>query len=99
MSKMETVAEAIRGHRTLNLWYNGGMRTVEPHCCGYGTSGQGLLRCWHVSGHSQSGAGAGWHLFTVAEIRDCTIGEEFQGTRPHYNSAGDKAIPRVVAKL
>jgi len=96
---METVVQAIQEHRTLSLNYNGGMRIVEPHCCGYGSSGQGLLRCWHVSGHSLSEQGPGWRLFTVAEISNCSIGEPPEGTRPHYNPAGDKAIPQVVAKL
>jgi len=96
---MDEIANAIRSSRTINLWYNGGMRVVEPHCCGYGTDGQGLLRCWHVSGHSQSGMQPWWRLFRLDEMRDVSIGDEFKGTRPLYNPVSDQAIKRVVAKL
>lgn len=96
---MQEIAGAIRNSQTINLWYNGGMRTVEPHCCGYGTDGQELLRCWHVSGHSQSGKQPWWRLFRLDEMRNVTIGEAFSGTRPGYNPHSDKHIPRIVAKL
>lgn len=96
---MQKIADAIRSHRTISLWYNGGMRVVEPHCCGYGTDDQGLLRCWHVSGHSQSQREPWWRLFRLDGITDCTEGDVFEGTRPKYNHLNDPAIKRVVAKL
>lgn len=96
---MQQIAEAIRESKTISLWYNGGMRVVEPHCCGHGTDGQGLLRCWHVSGHSQSGREPWWRLFRLDGMRDVSAGDHFTGTRDGYNHDNDPAIKRVVAKL
>lgn len=97
---LNQLAAAIRSRQVLRISYGGGERIIEPHCCGYGSKNQGLLRCFQVSGFSQSGKPHDWKLMRVDEIDSCTpTGDTFEGERPGYNPLGDKAIPRVVAKL
>jgi len=97
---LQQFAQAIRSHQLLRISYGGGDRVIEPHCCGYGSKGQELLRCYQASGFSRDNKPQGWKLIRVDEIDGCMpTGEMFSGTRPGYNPLGDKSIPQVVAKL
>lgn len=97
---LKTIIQAIHDRETLRINYNGGERIVEPHCCGYGTDGQALLRCFQVYGFSRSGHPTAWKLMSITAIRLCVkTGNKFSSPRPGYNPHGDKAIPRVLAKI
>lgn len=41
---MKKICEAIKEHKIMRFWYNGGFRTVEPFCYGRSTAGNDVLR-------------------------------------------------------
>lgn len=95
-----TIVQAIANRRVLSIHYNGGARIIEPHCYGLGSSGQELLRCFQVSGHSNSNTPTGWKLMTASNIRNISSqGDTFPGPRPGYNPNRDPAIPTIYGKL
>jgi len=96
---MQIIIDAIHQKRVLKLWYGGGDRLIEPHCYGMGREGQGLLRCFQISGFSSSNAPFAWKLLTVAEIQDPSLTDQtFPTPRTDYNPQ-DKAMARVIAAL
>ncbi len=93
------LADAIEKMMVLEIEYNGGFRIIEPHCYGKGAKGQELLRCYQLSGHSNSGK-MGWKLMRVEDINHMnSTGNSFSSPREGYNPNGDKAIPTVFAML
>ena len=40
---------AIEGRRLVSIWYDPGVRVVEPHALGYGSDGQVLLKNLYLS--------------------------------------------------
>ncbi len=80
------ICSAIDTKRTLQVYYNGGHRTVEPFCYGVTKNGIELLRAYQVRGHSESGNPSGWKLFRVEKMVDLKVTDEpFTGKRPGYN--------------
>lgn len=79
------ICNAISSKRCLSIWYNGGIRIVEPHCYGHGNSGNDLLRCFQTSGYSLSGKSHDWKLMKVSEMDKIIILEQVFDVRPKYN--------------
>ena len=70
----------------VRFYYNGGLRTVEPHCHGTSSAGNEVLRGYQTSGYSESGNPVGWKLFEVAKITGlASTGATFTSNRPDYN--------------
>lgn len=66
--------------------YDGGRRTVEPHCHGVSTAGNEVLRGYQTDGHSRSGRSIDWKLFDVSKMLLVHVTEEtFPTNRPDYN--------------
>lgn len=80
------VCDAIRGRRVLGFRYDGGDRTVEPHCHGVSTAGNEVLRAYQTAGSSRSGKPVGWKLFEVSKMSALQSQREtFGANRPDYN--------------
>jgi predicted DNA-binding transcriptional regulator YafY len=95
----DDLVAAINNRRLVRLRYDGGVRVVEPHAIGYGSSNQPLVRCFQVSGYSRSGQPNGWKLMRVDEISDLDLlKESFAGPRPQYRT-GDKVMRQIIAQL
>lgn len=95
----DNIVKAINEKRLLSVFYDGGERKSAPCCYGNGSRGQKLLRCWQVSGFSQSGNVPAWKLMSVEKMQNINILDEGFTTPDGYNPAGDKAIPHVIAKI
>ncbi len=81
-----SICAVIRDRSVIQFNYDGGPRTVEPHCHGTSTAGNEVLRGYQTSGFSQSGNPVGWKLFEVAKIHSLhPAGARFSNTRPGYN--------------
>jgi len=74
------------GHR-VECHYHGGLRLLEPLCCGVIAPGNiEVLDCYQVSGYSEIDEPTGWKLFRVSEISSLKITEEpFSANRPGYH--------------
>lgn len=62
------IADTIASQRYLELRYHGYNRIVEPHAYGRDNAGYEILRCFQVSGGSESGERTGWKLLKVTDI-------------------------------
>jgi predicted DNA-binding transcriptional regulator YafY len=91
---------AIEGRRRVSLWYDPGVRVVEPHALGYGSDGQLLLRAFQVAGASASGQPFHWKLFRLDRIREAELnGGRFRKPRPEYQG-DDPAMTRgIIAQI
>ncbi len=82
------ICAAIKSQAVVEFYYDGGFRTVEPHCHGISTAGNEVLRGYQTGGYSRSGNPVDWKLFVVAEISHLRqTGATFSANRPGYNPA------------
>lgn len=79
------ICNAISNRKCMSVWYNGGTRIIEPHCYGQSTSGNDLLRCFQVSGFSNTGKSTDWKLMKTSELKHIVILEQCFQVRPKYN--------------
>jgi predicted DNA-binding transcriptional regulator YafY len=91
---------AIEGRRLVSIWYDPGVRVVEPHALGYGSDGQLLLRAFQVAGASASDQPVHWKLFRLDRIKDAKLnGRVFRKPRPEYQR-DDRAMTRgIIAQI
>lgn len=96
----ELLRKAIKEQLRVRLYYEPGMRIVEPHAFGYGTDGQELLRVYQTEGASASGEHEHWKLFRVDRIVRAELeGSSFDEPREGYKE-NDKAMKRgIIAQL
>src|SRR5262249_36968242 len=74
-SMLPVLIAAIEGRRLVSLWYDPGVRVVEPYVVGYGSDGQVLLRAFQVWGASASHQPVQWKLFRLDRIRDAKLND------------------------
>jgi predicted DNA-binding transcriptional regulator YafY len=91
---------AIESRRLVSLWYDPGLRVVEPHALGYGSECQFLLRAFQIEGASASNQHFNWKLFRLDRMRDASFnGGSFPAPRPEYKRH-DPAMKRgIIAQL
>jgi len=91
---------AIEGRRLVSIWYDPGVRVVEPHALGYGSDGQVLLRAFQVAGATESGQPVHWKLFRLDRIKDAKLsGRSFRKPRPDYQR-DDRVMTRgIIAQV
>ena|SRR3972149_12154159 len=92
------ICHAIRNMNLVEFYYNGGTRTVEPHCHGVTTAGNEGLRAYQVDGHSESGK-MGWKMFDLGNASDIQVLEEtFDGPRSGFKKV-DKGMSQIYCEL
>jgi predicted DNA-binding transcriptional regulator YafY len=91
---------AIEGRCLVSIWYEPGVRVIEPHALGYGADDQVLLRAFQVAGASASGQPVHWKLFRLDRITDAKLnGRKFRKPRPQYQR-NDSAMTRgIIAQI
>lgn len=86
------ITAAITNTKTLSIYYEPGLRLIEPHALGRGSEGQLLLRAYQVSGASASGEHEHWKLFRLDRMGSVTPDDTpSEAPRPGYKR-GDKAM-------
>jgi predicted DNA-binding transcriptional regulator YafY len=96
----ETLVEAIEGRRLVSIWYDPGVRVVEPHALGVGSDRQLLLRAFQVAGASASGQPVHWKLFRLDRIRDAKLsGGSFKKPRPDYKRDDPAMTQGIIAQI
>lgn len=92
------IKDAIRNQKLIEFYYDGGIRTVEPHCYGITTAGNEGLRAYQVDGYSSSGR-MGWKMYDLGKASSINILDEtFDSSRPGYNR-GDKGMSRIYQEI
>lgn len=92
------ITEAITQRRVLELRYHGYSRVVEPYAYGRDKGGDELLRCYQISGGSESGERSGWKLLKVRDVFMPVITEQDFTVRQEYRR-GDKAMVYIFAEV
>lgn len=93
------ICQAIREMRVLTFYYDGHVRTVEPHVHGITTAGNEALRCYQIGGGSRSGTISDWRLMVVEKISSLTITQQkFSSARPGYRH-GDANMSTIFCEL
>lgn len=86
------ICSAIRQLRTIEFYYRGGIRTVEPFALGIVMSDRAdnlSLLCYQTGGFSELMEVIGWKLYRVSEMEDLEVmREKFKGNRPGYAPDG-----------
>jgi len=93
-----TICSAIHGRQLLELRYHGYARTVEPYAYGRDKNGDALLRCFQISGGSESGQPTGWKILKVAEVFAINEQKATFRPRPEYRR-DDKAMAFMFCQL
>lgn len=96
MGKM--LCDAINERKIIELRYSGYSRVVEPYAYGRDKSGDEILRCFQISGGSESGERSGWKLLKVREIFALQSTSLSFGTRAEYKR-GDKAMEYIFCQI
>ena len=94
----QTISEAIQKKQVLELRYHGFSRMVEPHAHGRDNSGDEVLRCYQISGGSESEERVGWKLLKMREVFSLHITTDSFTPRPGYRR-NDKAMEYVFCQL
>jgi hypothetical protein len=92
------ISEAIQNKRILELRYHRYSRVVEPHAYGRDKSGEEVLRCYQISGGSESGERTGWKLLKVGEASSLHITGDSFTQRPDYRR-NDKDMEYIFCQL
>lgn len=93
-----TICAAINDRQLLELRYHGYVRIVEPYAYGRDKNGDALLRCFQISGGSDSGQATGWKLLKMADIFAIREQSIAFAPRPEYRR-GDKAMTFMLCQL
>jgi hypothetical protein len=93
-----TICAAINGRQLLELRYHGFSRMIEPYAYGRDKNGDALLRCFQISGGSESGQTTGWKILKVAEIFAIHEQKNTFSQRPEYRR-GDRAMAFIFCQL
>lgn len=93
-----SVSQAIQNRHVLELRYHGYSRIVEPHAYGRDKDGDEILRCYQISGGSESGERAGWKLLKVREIFSLHDTTNAFLPRPEYRR-NDKVMVYIFEQL
>ncbi|HNR12937.1 MAG TPA: hypothetical protein PKM59_06470 [Thermodesulfobacteriota bacterium] len=78
--------------------YHGYSRPVEPHVYGRDKDGEEILRCFQISGGSESGALVGWKLLKVQDVSSLHLTEQTFTPRPECHR-DDKAMAYVFNQV
>ncbi len=92
--------EALRKKRCLKVSYDGYVRVVEVHACGFSKDENAIMRVFQVRGGSVSNEPVGWKLLRLDEAVAYAILEDeiSQAPRREYR-AGDRAMIRIIAQV
>jgi hypothetical protein len=94
------ICSAINSKKVIRFFYRGGIRFVEPFCCGlHKSSGKEVLRGYQVKGFSEFGEPYGWKLYPVNEISKLEITDDsFKGDRKDFNP-NYPMIKQILCKI
>src|SRR5512135_1303168 len=92
------IQSAIENMNLIEFSYEGGRRTVEPHCFGVSKAGNECLRAYQVGGYSSSGK-MGWKLYDLSKMAELEVlNQTFEEPRADYQR-NDKQMQTIYCQL
>jgi hypothetical protein len=94
------ICSAINSKKVIKFFYRGGIRFVEPFCCGiHKSSGKEVLRGYQIKGFSEFGEPYGWKLYLLNEISKLEITDDsFKGDRKSRN-LNDPIMKKIICRI
>lgn len=96
-----TLAEAIRGHRAIELSYArdaaGVTRVVHPHALFRAGNGALCLDAFQVGGETRSGRLPAWRQFALMQIHEVRVLEAHFVPAPDFDPNSDKYRYGLIA--
>lgn len=89
----EELIKSIENQTVVIFNYDGGSRTVEPHCYGLTLAGNEGLRAYQIAGYSSSGK-MGWKMYDLSKASNIVFTDETFVQRPDYKR-GDKGMSQI----
>ena len=95
------LCDAKNRKKCVELNYGGHDRIVEVHAVGVNADTRNtLLRCFQVSGGSNSGKTKAWKLMDVSKISNCSITElTSEAPRPQYNPNDSAMTASIICHV
>ena len=95
----QTIVQAIRDKRVLEIHYHGYSRIVEPHTFGATKKNRDAIRGYQTAGGSVSGESPGWKLLCLDEIVSLRVlDNQFEMPRQGYKR-GDAGMIRIYEEI
>ncbi|WP_135605544.1 hypothetical protein [Methanococcoides sp. NM1] len=94
---LSTIEQAIANKKTIEFFYDGAQRIVEPYLVGNTTTGKQSLRAYQIGGHSNSKVPS-WKMFTIMKMTNIKEMENTFSKRPDYNP-NDKAMTVILFRV
>lgn len=94
----QTICRAIQEQMVLDPRYHGYSRLVERHAYGRDKNRDEILRCYQVSGGSESGERMGWKLLKIEEMFSLSATSREFGARAEYRR-NDKAMEYIFCQI
>ena len=91
--------QALQSGHCLEVRYDGYVRIVEVHACGWTKEGHAVMRVWQVRGGSVSSEPVGWKLLRLDETVGLALLNELSAAPRQSYKRGDRAIKRIVCQL
>jgi hypothetical protein len=91
------IINAIEKQNVIVFDYEGGARTVEPHCYGLTTKGNEAIRAYQIDGYSSSGK-MGWKLYDLSKAYNIEVSRDTFDVRDDYKK-GDKGMSRIFTEI
>src|SRR5260370_39994504 len=90
--------QALQSGHCLEVRYDGYVRIVEGHACGWTKEGHAVMRVWQVRGGSVSNEPVGWKLLRLDETVCLVLLYDVSGATRHRYNRGDRAIKRILCQ-
>lgn len=92
-----TIIEAIENQNSIEFYYEGELRVVQPYCYGISKVGNNVLRAFQIDGYSTSNK-MWWRLYTESKMQKIrNINENFL-KRNDYKR-GDKDMVKIFVEI
>jgi hypothetical protein len=96
---VHTPCEALRSRRCLEIRYDGFVRVVEVHACGYTRDNHAVMRAWQVRGGSASNEPQGWKLLRLEETLGLRVLDETSEAPRKGFKRADRAMARILCEV
>ena len=89
---------AIRNRNLLEVYYEGGVRTIEPYAYGINRRGDEVLKAYQLEGYSLTET-MGWKTFCMGKLRVVKfLLDAYESPRPEYR-LNDSQLSKIFCQL
>jgi len=91
------IINVITNRKVIEFNYDGENRIVEPHCYGFTTKGNEVIRAYQIAGFSSSGK-MGWKMYDLSKAENIIELDETFEVRDDYKKV-DKGMSIIYCEI